>query len=73
MLNCMWVYTYRFNKRGIFKKYKARLVVRGDQETKSANDNYAATLTGRSFRTLIAITAQKDLETLQFDAVNDLY
>ena len=32
--------------------------------------NYAATLAGRSFRTLIAIAARFDLELLQYDAVN---
>src|SRR5467141_3657838 len=31
---------------------------------------YAATLAGRSFRTLIAITARFDLELLKYDAVN---
>ena len=30
VLDCMWVYTYKFNPDGIFKKYKARIVVRGD-------------------------------------------
>ncbi|KAM4058203.1 reverse transcriptase (RNA-dependent DNA polymerase) [Hirsutella rhossiliensis] len=36
----------------------------------SDKDTYAATLAGRSFRILMAITAKFDLETRQLDAVN---
>ena len=31
ILDCRWVYIYKFNKYGRFIKYKARLVIRGDQ------------------------------------------
>jgi hypothetical protein len=71
LLDCMWVYVYKFDKHGWFTKCKARLVVRGDQQTKSANeDTYASTLAGRSFRTLMAIAARFDLELIQYDVVN---
>lgn len=71
ILDCRWVYVYKFDKRGRFVKAKARLVVRGDQQPKNAAEsNYAATLAGRSFRTLIAIAARFDLELIQYDAVN---
>jgi Reverse transcriptase (RNA-dependent DNA polymerase) len=70
VLDCMWVYAYKFEKHGRLNKCKARLVVRGDQEVASPEENYAATLAGRSFRTLIALTAHFDLETLQYDVVN---
>jgi len=71
VLDCMWVYVYKFDKHGRFIKCKARLVVRGDQQARSnKQDTYAATLAGRSFRTLIAIAARFDLELLQYDAVN---
>ena len=71
ILDCRWVYVYKFDKRGRFVKAKARLVVRGDQQPKNvAESNYAATLAGRSFRTLIAIAARFDLELIQYDAVN---
>ncbi|KJZ70650.1 hypothetical protein HIM_09970 [Hirsutella minnesotensis 3608] len=71
ILDCMWVYIYKFDKHGFFKKCKARLVVRGDQQARtSSQDTYAATLAGRSFRTLMAISARFDLELIQYDAVN---
>lgn len=71
ILDCRWVYVYKFDKRGRFIKAKARLVVRGDQQPKNiAESNYAATLAGRSFRTLIAVAARFDLELIQYDAVN---
>ncbi|KAG5786568.1 hypothetical protein H9Q69_014351, partial [Fusarium xylarioides] len=71
ILDCMWVFTYKFNKHGYLVKCKARLVVRGDQQQKSSTDEtYAATLAGKSFRTLLAIAARNDLELLQYDAVN---
>jgi hypothetical protein len=71
ILDCMWVYVYKFDKHGRFQKCKARLVVRGDQQAKSIHEEtYAATLAGRSFRTLMAIAARFDLELIQYDAVN---
>jgi hypothetical protein len=71
VLDCMWVYIYKFNKHGFFRKCKARLVVRGDQQQKDLEtETYAATLPGRSFRALIAIAARFDLELKQYDAVN---
>ncbi|KAF7173426.1 hypothetical protein CNMCM6106_007498 [Aspergillus hiratsukae] len=71
VLDCMWVYVYKFDKHGRLMKCKARLVVRGDQQTKEkAEDTYAATLAARSFRTFMAIAARFDLELKQYDAVN---
>ena len=71
VLGCMWVYVYKFDKHGRFQKCKARLVVRGDQQAKGRlQETYAATLAGRSFRTLIAIAARFDLEMVQYDVVN---
>lgn len=71
LLDCMWVYVYKFDKHGRFKKCKARLVVRGDQQARSkTEDTYAAILAGRSFRALMATAARFDLELIQYDAVN---
>ncbi|KJZ68911.1 hypothetical protein HIM_11697 [Hirsutella minnesotensis 3608] len=65
-----WVFKYKFDKHGFLTKFKARLCVRGDLQQLGDNDTYAATLAGRSFRILMAITAKFDLETRQLDAVN---
>ncbi|RYP53280.1 hypothetical protein DL770_010999 [Monosporascus sp. CRB-9-2] len=71
LLDCMWVYVYKFDKHGNFLKCKARLVVRGDQQVHGEYENtYASTLAGRSFRTLIAIAARFDLKLIQYDVVN---
>lgn len=71
ILDCMWVYVYKFDKHGRLAKCKARLVVRGDQQDKSKiGDTYAATLAARSFRVFMAIAARFDLEMIQYDAVN---
>jgi hypothetical protein len=69
-LGSMWVYTYKPDQDGRLAKFKARLVIRGDMEPKTAEDVYAATLAARSFRVLMALTAKYDLETAQMDAVN---
>ena len=66
----MWVYVYKFDKHGRLQKCKARLVVRGDQQARNAQNIYASTLAARSFCTLMAIAAQFDLELIQYDVVN---
>jgi hypothetical protein len=70
ILDCKWVYTYKLHKDGSFKKCKARIVVRGDQQRPTEQETYAATLAARSFRILMAIAARFDLELIQYDAVN---
>ena len=71
ILDCMWVYTYKLDKHHRLIKCKARLVVRGDQQRNiTAQDTYAATLAGRSFRMLMAIAAKYDLELKQYDVTN---
>jgi hypothetical protein len=64
-----WVFKYKFDTNGYLKKFKARICVRGDLQSTEQN-MYAATLTARTFRALMAISAMFDLETRQYDAVN---
>jgi hypothetical protein len=71
VLDCMWVYTYKFDKHHLLDKCKARLVVRGDQQRNiTSQDTYAATLASKSFRLLLSIAAKKDLELKQYDVSN---
>ncbi|RAQ93871.1 polyprotein [Stemphylium lycopersici] len=71
ILDCMWVYTYKLDKHHRLNICKARLVARGDQQRDiTAQDTYAATLAGRSFRMLMAIAAKFDLELKQYDVTN---
>jgi hypothetical protein len=70
VLGCHWVYVYKLDKHGRFLKIKARLVVRGDQQTIDSRETYAATLAGMSFRTLVALANRFDYDMLQYDAVN---
>lgn len=70
ILDSMWVYVYKFDKHGRLVKCKARLVIRGDQQSKTAQNTYASTLAGRSFRSVMAIAARFDLELIQYDVVN---
>ena len=71
VLDSKWVYVYKLDKHGRLNKCKSRLVVRGDQQIcTKREETYAATLAGKSFRSVIALAARFDLELIQFDAVN---
>ena len=71
VLDCKWVYVYKVDKDGFLEKCKARLVVRGDQQADTlAEETYAATLAGKSFRTIMATAARFDLELTQYDVTN---
>jgi hypothetical protein len=65
-----WVFTYKFDTDGYLDRFKARICVRGDLQPFNNQDNYAATLAAKVFRSLMAITAAFDLEAVQLDAIN---
>src|SRR5437016_8821488 len=66
----MWVYVYKFTKKGMLAKCKARLIVREDQQKLVSVGTYAATLMAHSFRVFMAMAARFDLELTQYDAIN---
>ena len=70
ILSSMWVFVYKTDKHGFLRKCKARLVVCGNQQARGDLPTRATTLASTAFRTLMAITAKFDLETIQMDAVN---
>lgn len=65
-----WVYAYKSDESGYLTRFKARLCVRGDTQVPDNQDARTSTLAARTFRTLMAITTEFDLETFQMDAVN---
>ncbi|KAF5513389.1 Copia protein [Colletotrichum fructicola] len=70
ILPLRWVFTYKFDKHGRLLKFKARICVRGDLQPMNGMETYASTLAGRSFRSLMAVVARFNLDTIQLDAVN---
>ena len=70
ILPIMWVFIYKFDPHSYLVKYKAQLVIYNNLHTSIYNNTYVAMLTLRTFRSLMAIAAAHDLETMQFNAVN---
>lgn len=70
VLSCMWVFTYKLDQHGYLVRCKARLVVCGNQQERGVLPTRATTLASMSFRALMAIAAEHDLELEQMDAVN---
>jgi hypothetical protein len=66
----MWVFTYKFDEDGYYTKAKARLVVRGDLQPRSEEENHATTALARVLRMITVLMAMYDLDLKQQDAVN---
>jgi hypothetical protein len=66
----MWVFTYKTDKHGMLQRYKAKLMVCGNQQELGDLPTKATTLAVTSFRTLMAVMAKFNLETIQLDAIN---
>ena len=66
----IWVFTYKIGINGFLIKFKACFCIQGDLQELVHEDMYAATLTAKLFRVLMAIVAIFDLDCWQGDAVN---
>jgi len=64
------VFIYKTDKHRFLQKYKACLVVYGNQQAPGDLPTKATILTNIIFQTLMAITAKFNLETTQIDAIN---
>jgi hypothetical protein len=51
-----------YNPDGTFKKFKARLVARGDQLKSNDPNNFAGTIKSETMRILLAVVAEHDLD-----------
>ncbi|KAI0993554.1 hypothetical protein K3495_g14630 [Podosphaera aphanis] len=69
ILPLMWILSYKFDEDGFLNRLKARLIARGDLEF-NQDDTYASTLASQTFRTMVSIASDFDLEMKQYDAVN---
>ena len=68
ILPSKFVFAKRYNADGSFKKYRARLVGRGDlQPWNSYSETYAGTATTKSVHMFLAIAAELDLELKAID------
>jgi hypothetical protein len=70
ILPLMWVFTYKFDEDGHYIKAKARLVVRGDLQPRSEEENRATTASARVLRMITVLMAMYNLDSTQRDAVN---
>ena len=66
-----WVFEIKYNPDETLKGVKARFVACGYSQIEGVDysEVFAATLAGTSFRLLLSIIADEDLETDQIDAV----
>jgi len=69
VLPLLWVFAYKFDQDGYLIKLKARICVRGDLETITAEEKRAATLAAKTARMIFALVAAYDLDLRQRDAV----
>ena len=71
VLDYMWVYIYKFTKKGMLMKCKARLVVWGDQQVKSNSVSiYVVTLAAHFFCVFMTLAVWFDLKLTQYNTVN---
>ncbi|SRR6266566_5155401 len=64
------MFVYKTDKYSRLTKYKARLIVRRNQQHECNLPTKTTTLATTSFQTLLILIAKFDLETFQMDAVN---
>jgi len=62
LINSKIIFDIVYNPDGTFKKFKARLVARGDQLHQLDPNNYAATVKSETLRILLAIVAERDFD-----------
>ena len=68
-IGCKWVYTHKFDKNGMIKSYKARLVAQGFSQTKGQDysETFSPTVRMTTVRALVQIAVNHDWHVVQMD------
>jgi hypothetical protein len=68
-IGCKWVYKIKYDSKGNIEKYKGRLVAKGytQREGIDYNEMFSSVSCKDSFRIIMALVAQYDLELHQMD------
>jgi len=71
-ITCRWVYDIKRNKDGSIEKFKARLVVHGYKQVAGIdfNKTFSSTTQIRTFRLILALATELDLDITQYDVSN---
>jgi len=71
-IDCNWVYKVKYKSDGTIERYKARFVVRGDQQLEGFdfNKTFVPVAKMTSVRTFLSVAVAKDWELHQMDVNN---
>ena len=74
-INCKWVYKVKYNSDGTIERYKARLVIRGDERIAGFDyhKTFAPITKMVSVRCFLSVAAAKGWELHQMDANNAFF
>ena len=74
LLSSKAIFSIVFNPDGTFKKFKARLVARGDMlKNILDSDTYAGTVRSDTLRLLLSLAAEHDLDLISHDVKTTRY
>jgi len=71
-ISCRWIFKIKRDSKGEIERYKARLVIRGNEQKQGFDyeETYAPVARLTTFRTLLAIINERNLHAFQLDVKN---